>query len=249
MLVRDSADYIEESKHGCMIDMYPVNESHELVPSPRVLNTHYRLDVLPKTFRGKKTVCVLRNPKDVAASFYFHRKKRVSNIGMDEKKREELLAKLTFSAFLGAFLFDNDCPYGRYFDYVEYMWSLRDDPNLLLVHFEDLKRDPVEVIQQVNEFIGTNRSPELVQNIAEATNFASMREGKKDSTNRLLEKTRNMKEQGEESKEKRLVNSAQDIYRKGEIGDWKNHFTVADNELFDACLDRWAVGKEIPFRY
>lgn len=57
MLVRDSADYIEESKHGCMIDMYPVTESHELVPSPRVLNTHYRLDVLPKTFRGKKTVC------------------------------------------------------------------------------------------------------------------------------------------------------------------------------------------------
>lgn len=53
-------------------------------------------------------------------------------------------------------------------------------------------KDPVEVIQQVNEFIGTNRSPELVQNIAEATNFASMREGKKDSTNRLLEKTRNM---------------------------------------------------------
>lgn len=35
----------------------------------------------------------------------------------------------------------------------------------------------------------------------------------------------------------------------GEIGDWKNHFTVSDNELFDACLDRLAVGKEIPFRY
>lgn len=35
----------------------------------------------------------------------------------------------------------------------------------------------------------------------------------------------------------------------GDIGDWKNHFTVADNELFEAFLDKWAVSKEIPFRY
>ena len=35
----------------------------------------------------------------------------------------------------------------------------------------------------------------------------------------------------------------------GGIGDWKNHFTVADNELFEAFLDKWTVSKEIPFRY
>ena len=35
----------------------------------------------------------------------------------------------------------------------------------------------------------------------------------------------------------------------GEVGDWKNHFTVADNELFDSVLDKWTAGKEIPFNY
>ena len=35
----------------------------------------------------------------------------------------------------------------------------------------------------------------------------------------------------------------------GEIGDWKNHFTVADNELFDSVLEKWTAGKEIPFTY
>jgi len=28
--------------------------------------------------------------------------------------------------------------YGRYFDYVEYMWSLKDDPNMLVIFYEDL---------------------------------------------------------------------------------------------------------------
>lgn len=35
----------------------------------------------------------------------------------------------------------------------------------------------------------------------------------------------------------------------GEIGDWKNQFTVADNELFESFLDKWPIGKEIYFRY
>jgi len=28
--------------------------------------------------------------------------------------------------------------YGRYFDYIEYMWSLKDDPNMLVIFYEDL---------------------------------------------------------------------------------------------------------------
>ena len=57
MLLRGSAEYVKESKGNCMIDVFPVNEIDEtMFPSPRVLNTHYRLDVLPSEFRGKKTV-------------------------------------------------------------------------------------------------------------------------------------------------------------------------------------------------
>ena len=35
----------------------------------------------------------------------------------------------------------------------------------------------------------------------------------------------------------------------GKIGDWRNHLTVADNELFDSVLEKWTAGKEIPFIY
>ena len=40
-----------------------------------------------------------------------------------------------------------------------------------------------------------------------------------------------------------------DILFVGIIGDWKNHFTVADNEMFDSVLKKWTFGKEIPFIY
>jgi len=56
MLLRGSADYITDGKVACMIDLFPLKKTEAVFPSPRVLNTHYRLDVLPKAFRGKKTV-------------------------------------------------------------------------------------------------------------------------------------------------------------------------------------------------
>jgi len=33
----------------------------------------------------------------------------------------------------------------------------------------------------------------------------------------------------------------------GDIGDWKNHLTVAENEAFDGFLAEWKEGKDIPF--
>lgn len=56
MLVRGSSEYISQSQGHALLDLYPVNKVDEQIPSPRVLNTHYRLDVLPSQFRGRKTV-------------------------------------------------------------------------------------------------------------------------------------------------------------------------------------------------
>ncbi|XP_067947917.1 sulfotransferase 1C2-like [Watersipora subatra] len=246
MLINGSADYIGASKKELMIDAFPVKESAKVFPSPRVLNTHYRTDVLPAEFRKAKTVVVMRNPKDTCVSYYYH----VKNIVGRMSSAQPEIGKMSFQQFLGMFLDDKDVPYGRYFEYIEYMWSLRDEPNVLLIFYEDLKLDPVGIIQKVNEFMGTDRSPELVQQIADATNFSKMKKGKTGGP-AAEEMVKMIKAQNLDEKEivERMNKTNTQIYRKGGIGDWKNHFTVADNEMFDHFLANWEGGRDIPFKY
>jgi len=40
------------------------------------------------------------------------------------------------------------------------------------------EQNPVENIQKINEFMGTQRSPELIQQIADATSFNNMKAAK-----------------------------------------------------------------------
>ncbi|XP_067945751.1 sulfotransferase 1E1-like isoform X3 [Watersipora subatra] len=245
MLLNGSADNVTQPKEVVMIDLSPVEKSEEIIPSPRVLNTHYRIDVLPAEFRKGKTVVVVRNPKDACVSMYYHEKNLVSKLGPAFAAQ----ANMSFDDFIQEYMYSKDMPHGSYFDYTEYMWSLRDEPNILLVFYEDLKLKPAEVIQKVNEFMGTNRSPELVQQIAEATDIKKMRKAKEEAKPSKAMMKLGKELQIQEIDTKGMKGLLTHMYRKGEIGDWKNHFTVAQNEAFDAVLAAWKGGKDIPFIY
>ncbi|XP_067947045.1 sulfotransferase 1C2-like [Watersipora subatra] len=245
MLVKGSANYANIVKGALMIDIFPIGESSQLFPSPRVLNTHYRTDVLPQEFRKGKTVAILRNPKDVCVSWYYDMKNLASI-----NSQSHLFEDMNFSQYLPRFLHDKDAPYGTYFDFVEYMWSLRNNSNILIVFYEDLKLDPLATIQKLNEFMETNRSIDLIQQIAEATSFDKMKEGKLLlSLSKDLIKLEHADNEKGHSLLKQLKTRMGHIYRKGGIGDWKNHFTVAANKKFDDFLRQWEGGKSIPFKY
>jgi len=48
------------------------------------------------------------------------------------------MVKMSLSEYIRHSFLTKDQALGNYFDYVEYMWSLRDDPNLLIIFYEDL---------------------------------------------------------------------------------------------------------------
>ena len=61
----------------------------------------------------------------------------MAKIKPDSKIYQEK-AKMTLSEVIPKFLFDKNSTYGSYFDYTEYMWSQKDQPEILQIFFEDL---------------------------------------------------------------------------------------------------------------
>ena len=75
MILRGSAECNREMKESAMLELC-TQEMTSSLPSPRVLNTHLSHDLIPKGIKEKycKIIHVMRNPKDVAVSYYSHLK-------------------------------------------------------------------------------------------------------------------------------------------------------------------------------
>jgi sulfotransferase family protein len=87
--------------------------------------------------------------------------------------------------------------------------ALRADPALAdrvhLVRYEELKRDPAFEIARLFEFLGLDATPDFVDEVGEASDFRHHR-----------------------------TTGAGYHTRRGEVGDWRNHFSGEDEELFRA---------------
>ena len=74
MLTHGKAEYRKESKRALQPEMVPDFDFFETEKSPRVFTTHVPFRWLPKKHieNGGKIVHVMRNPKDVYLSLYYH---------------------------------------------------------------------------------------------------------------------------------------------------------------------------------
>ncbi|XP_046333710.2 sulfotransferase 1C2-like [Haliotis rufescens] len=223
MLRAGNSEYHKKSKEIAMLGMPKFERANEL-PSPRVLNSHLHFCHLPEKLVEKriKTIFIMRNPKDVSVSYFNH----VNGL------KEIFHFDGTYSEYLDLFL-EGKVPGGGYADYVkDWQQAKQDNPDLpfLTLFYENLKKDPVKNIKTVAEFIGESVTDELCEQIAEACSF------------------KKLKVADTEVKEE-MADPTHIIYRKGEVGDWKNWITVAQNERFDDVIDRNLEGTGIVFTY
>jgi len=198
----------------------------QTLDSPKLVKTHLRFEDLSKAAHDHlKIVYVVRNPKDMLVSYYhFYRANRVFGSFPGN-----------FSDYLKLF-YENKIDYGNYFDHLR-SWTTAQkekEAKILIVKYEDLLKNKKNEIKRIAEFLQKSLSDEAIQKIVDHTAFAEMKQNP----------TVNNQVPGSSINPKVAA-----FMRKGEIGDWKNHFTVADNEMFDEVLRKWSVGSEIPFQY
>ncbi|XP_048732222.2 sulfotransferase 1B1-like isoform X2 [Ostrea edulis] len=208
MLSRQKAERIPEIKETVMMEGIS-EETFDNIASPRIMNTHIYFKYLPKDFFDKKCkiVYVIRNPKDIAVSFYNHHKKLL-----------EYEFNGPWEGYVKRFI-QGKMDYGSWFDYtLEMERFIKENPGypIHVVLYEDMKEDSLREIKRLADFLKVDVSDEMVRKIDSLCHFDKMK------------KEKNVNEDPSEWRD-----NNPGMYRKGQVADWKNWFTIAQNDMFN----------------
>lgn len=112
-------------------------------------------------------------------------------------------------------------PLWPYWSHVKSWWALRDRPNVLLLHFADLKRDMAGQIKRIAQFLGLELDERELPGICSHCSFGYMK-AHASSLSPLL--TRAFK------------GGADQFFHRGEGGGWREVLTPDDIAKYERCL-------------
>lgn len=207
-------------------------------PGARVYGTkaYTDLDLLFRVFPDAKVVHILRDGRDVVVSKRFHTLRQKAFYLGDERSaalrllnrfsptRKAVFAARRYAGVFGAEWFEGD-PQPLFnetalrkftLDWkntVEYIrqHERRRPAQFHSVTYEALRARPEQELAKLFAFLGVDGAPETVARVVEETRFQAMR-----------------KKSGQ-----RAGANGNGFFRRGEVGDWRNHFSAADVRLFD----------------
>ncbi|KAF3691420.1 Amine sulfotransferase [Channa argus] len=182
--------------------------------SPRKNVSHLPYHFMPSSLSQKKgkVIYVARNPKDVLVSYYhFHKMAKMLETPKDFND--------FFEKFLKGRVFASS-----WFEHIKSWYSHKDDVNMLFITYEEMIQDLQAAVERISLFLGEELSDEELSNTVKHSTFSNMRKIPQASYEQVP---------GD------LLDHHQGRFmRKGTIGDWKNHFTVAQNEKFEEHFHR-----------
>ncbi|CEF70083.1 Sulfotransferase 6B1 [Strongyloides ratti] len=191
----------------------------DLYPSPRIMKTHFNLNDCPKSDISKY-IYVVRNPKDVIASYYNHMK----NLSCYDFKDGK------FNDFFNLFI-SPEMEWGKYFDNVKSWIPFIDKPNVLFLIYEDLCKDLPTNIKKITSFIGgdVGRKYENSTEIEKIIKRSSI-DFMKANNNRFTE--------DDNQKTPTFI-------RKGGSRDWKNYLSKEQSDIIDELFNEYFKGTKL----
>ena len=207
---------------------------HRMQPAvPKVFFSHnnYMRDFLEdwdtlNHFHGKKIVLLVRDPRDVAVSQFFQWKYRMR----PHKKALNQYPAHGADIDTWSFVTNPQCGIPRIVDFFNgWARALPDlEDNLLIIRYEDMRKDPAGVMKQVLDFVGTPGSDEQ---IAKAVEFASLENMKK------LEEKSLFKGSGARVKPGDKNNPNSYKVRRGKVGGYRDYFDDDQVDRIDSMID------------
>uniref|UniRef100_A0ACD5ZD19 Uncharacterized protein n=1 Tax=Avena sativa TaxID=4498 RepID=A0ACD5ZD19_AVESA len=174
----------------------------EALPSPRLMNTHMPLPVVPRALPGCRVVYICRDPKDMVVSlWYFFRRLRPD---------------LPFSS-----VFESTCDgkmsFGPVWGHVLGYWraAIARPDKVLFLRYEELLRDPAGHVRRLAGFLGmpfsaAEEETGTVNSIVQLCSFGNLKDLEANKIGRL---------------DPLLPIPRDALFRNGASGDWVNHMT------------------------
>ncbi|XP_042121874.1 sulfotransferase 2A1-like [Peromyscus maniculatus bairdii] len=149
-----------ESQRG-----YPLLINKE---GPRLISSHLPFQLFPKSFFSSKAkiLYVIRNPRDVLVSGYFF-----------WSKTKFVKNPRSLTTYFEWFIKGN-VAFGSWFEHTCAWLSMRKRDNLLLLRYEDIKKDTKSSIKKFCDFLGKKLEPDELDMVLKYSSFQAMKENK-----------------------------------------------------------------------
>ena len=175
-------------------------------------------------FRGQRMVLLVRDPRDVAVSQYFQWRYRMRPI------KKFINDYPAHGADVDVWDFVSDATVGvpRIVDYFnDWAASAGELDDLLIVRYEDMRREPADVLRRILEFTG---APIDEKRIAQAVEFAAYDNMKK------MEREQFFRGSGARVRPANADNPESFKVRKARVGGYREHFDEAQIAELDALV-------------
>lgn len=149
-------------------------EETEALPSPRFLKSHLPFDALPyqETWRY---VYLVRDGRDVCVSLFEHNQQLKRDRPFDAQGNPFDYGSDDFSTFWDEWL-ETGYPNWPLWDHIDSWWRVRNLPNVLLLHYNDLVFDKPAQIRKIADFLGLRWTPEIGEMVLERSSLTQMKD-------------------------------------------------------------------------
>ena len=226
LIVNNGVETGVDCDEFCPWVVHTTMEEIEAMPSPRFFKTHMPYNLIPggdPVNSPAKYIYIIRNPKDVLISVYHFAQKIHSKIIPPWDQ--------FFDAYISGNLF-----FGAFYTHFLGWWSHKDSPNILILMYENMKRDPHAAVRSVASFLGHNLSDEVIESIVDQTSFDKMKHNPAANMSWL--------DQFLPKRENPIP-----FMRKGKTGGWRSELTDEQSAKIDTLVAETFAGTGLVFDY